>query len=38
VTEDLYEDDFDPGDPELALYGWLTWLQGEVVAALSSRL
>jgi hypothetical protein len=38
VTEDLYEDDLDPRDPELALYGWLTWLQGEVVEALSARL
>jgi hypothetical protein len=41
VTEDLYEDGIDPADPrapELALYGWLTWLQGEVVEALASRL
>jgi hypothetical protein len=41
VTEDLYEDGIDPDDPrapELALYGWLTWLQGEVIEALSSRL
>ncbi|MBD0330249.1 MAG: DUF2017 family protein [Thermoleophilia bacterium] len=41
VTEDLYEEDIDPRDPrapELAVYGWLTWLQGEVVEALSTRL
>ncbi len=41
VTEDLYTDGIDPGDPrapELALYGWLTWLQGELVEALASRL
>jgi hypothetical protein len=38
VTEDVYEEEFDPRDPELALYGWLTWLQGEVVEALASRL
>ena len=41
VTEELYEVGIDPGDPrapELALYGWLTWLQGEVVESLASRL
>jgi Domain of unknown function (DUF2017) len=41
VTEDLYEWGIDPSDPraqELALYGWLTWLQGNVVEALASRL
>ena len=41
VTEDLYEDGIDPNDPrayELAVYAWLTWLQGELVEALSSRL
>jgi hypothetical protein len=41
VTEDLYEDGIDPRDPrapELALYGWLTWLQGEMVEALAARL
>ena len=41
VTEDLYVDGIDPGDPrapELALYGWLTWLQGELVESLSARL
>jgi hypothetical protein len=41
VTEDLYDDGIDrrdPRAPQLALYGWLTWLQGEVVEALASRL
>jgi hypothetical protein len=41
VTEELYEtgiDRRDPRAPELALYSWLTWLQGEVVEALTSRL
>jgi hypothetical protein len=41
VTEDLYVSGVDPADPrapELALYGWLTWLQGHVVEALASRL
>ena len=41
VTDDLYERGIDPDDPrapELALYGWLTWLQGNIVEALSSRL
>ena len=41
VTEDLYERGIDPRDPrapQLALYGWLTWLQGAVVEALASRL
>jgi hypothetical protein len=41
VTEDMYETAIDPRDPrapELALYGWLTWLQGNVVEALASRL
>jgi hypothetical protein len=41
VTEDLYEGGIDPADPrapELALYGWLTWLQGWTVEALASRL
>jgi len=41
VTEELYEVGIDPGDPrapELALYGWLTWLQGELVESLASRL
>jgi hypothetical protein len=41
VTEDLYVTGIrrnDPRAPQLALYGWLTWLQGEVVEALASRL
>ena len=41
VTEDLYEEGIRPDDPRgpgLALYGWLTWLQGHVVEALASRL
>ena len=41
VTEELNETGIDRGDPrapELALYGWLTWLQGEVVESLASRL
>ena len=41
VTEELYEVGIDPNDPrapELALYGWLTWLQGELVESLSARL
>lgn len=41
VTEGLYEDGIDPRDPraeQLALYGWLTWLQAELVDALASRL
>ena len=41
VTEDLYEEGIDPRDrraPDLAVYGWLTWLQGAVVEALASRL
>jgi Domain of unknown function (DUF2017) len=41
VTEDTYERELDPNDPragELAVFGWLTWLQGNVVEALASRL
>lgn len=41
VTDDLYERGIDPDDPrapDLALYGWLTWLQGMIVEALSARL
>jgi hypothetical protein len=41
LTEELYQVGIDPNDPrapELALYGWLTWLQGEVVESLASRL
>jgi hypothetical protein len=36
VTEELYEAELDPADPqaaELALYLYLTWLQEELVAA-----
>ena len=38
VTEDLDLADLDPGDPRtpgLHLYGWLTWLQGDLVEAVS---
>ncbi len=41
VTEELYETGIDPRDsraPQLAVYGWLTWLQGEIVETLASRL
>ena len=41
VTEDLYDDGIDPNNPrapELAIYAWLTWLQGSIVEALASRL
>ena len=41
VTEDLYErgiERHDPHAPELAFYAWLTWLQGELVEALATRL
>ncbi len=41
VTEELYTDGIDPRDPrapQLAVYGWLTWLQGEIVETLASRL
>ena len=41
VTEELYErgiERHDPRAPELAFYAWLTWLQGELVEALSTRL
>jgi hypothetical protein len=41
VTEELYESGISARDPraaELAYYGWLTWLQGELVEALASRL
>jgi hypothetical protein len=40
VTEDTY-DAFEPDDPhapELALYGWLSWLQDQVVRALAAGL
>jgi hypothetical protein len=41
ITEEAYERDLDPDDPAapaLALYGYLSWLQEEAVAALSSSL
>ena len=41
VTEDTYEQELDPNDPrapDLAVFGWLTWLQGNAVEALASRL
>jgi hypothetical protein len=41
VTEDTYERELDPADPRapaLAVFGWLTWLQGNAVEALASRL
>jgi hypothetical protein len=41
VTEELYATGIrrdDPRAPELAFYAWLSWLQGELVEALASRL
>jgi hypothetical protein len=41
VTEELYATGIrrdDPRAPELAFYAWITWLQGELVEALASRL
>lgn len=41
ITEEVYSGEIDPDDPDapaLALYGYLSWLQEEVVAALSSSL
>jgi len=41
ITEKTYEEDLDPDDrnaPALALYGYLSWLQDEAVAALSASL
>jgi Domain of unknown function (DUF2017) len=41
VTEELYETGIerdDPRAPQLSLYGWLTWLQGEFVEMLAARL
>ena len=41
VTDDFHEQRIHPRDPrraQLALYGWLTWLQNELVEALASRL
>jgi len=36
VTEETYADE--PEHPGLAVYGWLTWLQGELVEALAADL
>lgn len=41
ITEEVYDGVIDPNDPSapaLALYGYLSWLQEEVVAALASSL
>jgi hypothetical protein len=41
ITEEAYAKPFDPSDPrasELALYGYLSWLQEEAVAALTADL
>jgi hypothetical protein len=41
VSEEMYAtppDPYDPQAPMLALYGWLSWLQEEVVEALASTL
>jgi hypothetical protein len=41
VTDELYVTGIPRNDPrarELAFYGWLTWLQGELVEALATRL
>jgi hypothetical protein len=41
ITEEFYDRIPDPHDrnaPELAIYGWLTWLQSSLVEALASRL
>jgi hypothetical protein len=41
VTEETYERGVDARDPhaaDLALYGWLSWLQSEIVEVLSARL
>ncbi len=41
VTEETYAHDLDPSDPlapALALYGYLSWLQEQAVAALSAGL
>jgi hypothetical protein len=41
VREEIYERAIDPDDPDapaLALYGYLSWLQEEAVAALSASL
>ena len=41
VTEDTMEEDVDPSDPRapaLALYDYLTWLEGQLVDALATAL
>ncbi|MEO5632607.1 DUF2017 family protein [Gaiella sp.] len=41
ISEATYESDLDPDNPDapaLALYGYLSWLQEEAVAALSANL
>jgi hypothetical protein len=41
VQEDMLLDDLRPDDPRasgLAIYGWLSWLQEQLVAALSAGL
>lgn len=41
ITEESYASALDPDDPDtprLALYGWLSWLQEEAVAALTQGL
>jgi hypothetical protein len=41
VTDDLDDDEVDPSDPRapgLAAYGWMTYLEGELVEALLEEL
>jgi hypothetical protein len=41
VTEEMFADDLDPSDPrlpQLELYGYLSWLQEQAVAALAAGL
>jgi hypothetical protein len=38
VTEETYVDETGPRTPGMAVYVWLTWLQGELVEALSKDL
>ena len=38
VTEETYIDETGPRTPGLTVYVWLTWLQGELVEALSEGL
>ncbi len=40
VTEDTYDDSFDPDDPRsqlLGIYGWLGWLQESLISCLEPR-